>query len=112
MSCLMLERIGRAEAGGSDGLGQPAAAVRGRAVDLANGEAVALGVVDDAGGGDEGRGVDHAADDALGGDVARDDPAGVDGFQARALPGAAVALEVPPGNAVLGRKRRRCRGPS
>ena len=52
------------------------------------------------------RGVDDAADHAPRVDRPANNPAGVDGFQVNPFELTAMALEVPPGNAVLGADHR------
>jgi hypothetical protein len=72
-----------------------------RTVELAHREAVALDVADHAGR-DELRGWIHdAADHAVDGDTRGDHAPRVDGLDPRPLEGAAQALKVPPGDAVL-----------
>ena len=74
----------------------------GGAVKLADGEAIALNVLDDARLDHRGRGVDDAADDPLGSDVTVQNAVGVQAVQMRGVQGATVPLEVPPGEPVLG----------
>ena len=92
-----------------EGVGQPFAPVAGRAVRLADREPVALEVVDHTRLGDGGRGVNDAPNDSLGGDGGRDGPVRIQPLYPPPVQGAAMALEVPPGDAVLGRYYGRLR---
>ncbi len=91
---------GRLEAGGDQRLGQRRRARRLLAVRLAEGEAVAIGVLDDAGLGHLGGGIDDAADGALGRQQLADYTAGVHALHAPAFVGAGELMEIPPGDAV------------
>ena len=72
-----------------------------RAVRLAEADAIALGVMDHAGLGDVGREVGERTDDAARLDGRGDDAARIDALEPQPVELAAVALEVPPRDAVL-----------
>ena len=86
------------EAGGGERLGENGDALGPAAGRLAEGEAVAVLVADDAGGCDLGRRIDHGADRPLGADGVPDAAAGIDRLDAAALEGATGAVEIPPRN--------------
>ena len=73
------------------------------AVELAEREAVAFDVLDDAGRDHRGRRVDDAAEDARGIDGLRDGARRIGGLDREAFVFAAVTLEIPPRDAVLHR---------
>ena len=79
----------------------PACPLGSRAVRLAEADAVAFGVMDDAGLGDVGGEVGQRSDDAPRLDGRGDDAARIDALEAQPVELAAVLLEVPPRNAVL-----------
>ena len=72
-----------------------------RAVRLAEADAVAFGVTDDAGLDDVGREVRERSDDAPRLDGRGDDAARIDALEAQPVELAAMALEIPPRDAVL-----------
>ena len=76
-------------------------AIRSRAVGLAEADAIALGVVDHAGLGDVGRKVGERSDHAPRLDGRGDDAARIDALEPQPFELAAVALEIPPRDAVL-----------
>ena len=94
---------GRLEPGAHERFGESHDARRLRAVGLAEREAVALDVAHDAGRRQLARRVDDAADDPRRVDRAHDRAVRIDGGDAAALERPAVALEVPPRDAVLHR---------
>ena len=69
------------EASGDERLGNGARALRARAVGLTEADAIALGVMDDAGRGEVGREVRQRSDDAPRFDRRRDDAAGIDALE-------------------------------
>ena len=77
------------------------AAIRPRAVGLAEADAIAFGVPNDAGLDDLGREIGQRSDDAARLDGRRDDAAGIDAFEPQPVELAADALEIPPRDAVL-----------
>ena len=99
----------RLEAGLLQGLGNALRPLGLRVVDLGDGEAVALDVLDDARLGDFGGRVNDAAEHAIGRQIVGDDAARIDALEAPAFVLAAVLHEVPPGDAVLRREHDRIR---
>ena len=91
----------RLEAGTLDGRAQALAALARLARRLAEGELVAIDVVDDSGRLDLGGWIDHAADRPLGPDGVPLAVPGIDAGEADALERAIEAVKVPPGHAVL-----------
>ena len=90
-----------AEAGRDQGLGNRPGPIRLRAVGLAEADAIALRVVDHAWLGDVGGKVGERSDDAPRLDRRRDDAARIDALEPQPVELAAMALEVPPRDAVL-----------
>lgn len=87
---------------GDHGLAEVQAALGHAAVGLADGEPGAFQVPYDTGAFELGRGVDDAADGPFGGEHRTDRAVRVHALDAVAVVGSAVAVEVPPGDAVLG----------
>ena len=91
----------RLHAGGDHLLGEARRALALLARRLAERDAGAVGVADDAGRLDLGGDIDGGADRPLGPERGGDRPAGIDGLDALAVMRPAEAVEIPPGDAVL-----------
>src|SRR5690606_14521603 len=97
----------RLEPGGREELAQPLDSLGFLAAWLAERELVAVDVLDNARLHDLGRRIDDAADRALGTENVPLLAAAIHRFQPLALPGAAMAIEVPVGDTVIGRDHGR-----
>ena len=92
---------GRPQAGGDQRLRDRARAIGPRAVRLAEADAIAFGVPNDARLDDLGREIGQRPDDAPWLDRRRDDAARIDALEAQPFQLAADALKIPPRDAVL-----------